>query len=79
MKRKPTIPRPEPENWSLESAHVNPEKPKQKTVNVFEQIKYDRTMSFGGLVPERSAFLDEMCRKVGALNHENLPALPSRD
>jgi hypothetical protein len=78
MKRKPTIQRPEPQAWFLESVEIRPEKPKLKTVNTFEAIKYERTMAFGGLVPERSSFLDEMCRKVGPLTHE-MPTLQPGD
>jgi hypothetical protein len=78
MKRKPAIPRHEPENWSLEIVEVHPEKPKSKTVNTFELIQYERTMEFGGIVPERSAFLDSLCRKIGPLTHE-MPSLRTGD
>jgi hypothetical protein len=65
MKRKPTIPIPEPIDWKLESEQVVLATPNKKTVNEFERIKYENTLAFGGLVPERSAFLDSLCRKLG--------------
>jgi hypothetical protein len=32
-----------------------------------ELDKLERTRALGGLVPERSPFLDQLCRKIGAL------------
>jgi hypothetical protein len=32
-----------------------------------ELDKLERTRALGGLVPERSSFLDELCRKIGSL------------
>jgi hypothetical protein len=32
-----------------------------------ELDKLERTRALGGLVPERSPFLDDVCRKIGSL------------
>lgn len=35
-----------------------------------EEAKYDRTMDFGGLVPERSPILDSLVSRRGPFTHE---------
>jgi hypothetical protein len=38
-----------------------------RPVNVHEALKLAETKKFGGLLPERSAFLDSLCSKIGPL------------
>jgi hypothetical protein len=78
MKRK--VPLPEPETLILDSSSPDdptlPRPPhsrgwKQTPASQREleklQLKLERTLKLGGLVPERSYLLDRLCNKVGPL------------
>lgn len=64
----------EPEDWSLEvqeppKPKVKKESPEYLEKKKIEEGKLQRTKDFRGLVPEPSAFLQDLCRKIGPLKH----------
>ena len=64
----------EPEDWSLEvqkppKPKVKKESPEFLVKKQIEEGKLQRTRDFGGLVPEPSEFLQDLCCKIGPLNH----------
>jgi hypothetical protein len=66
MKKKTRVPV-DLENFQLIAEKATSLPPKQKEPNWRELGAYQRTMDFGGLVPEHSALLEELVRRVGAL------------
>ena len=75
MKKKPKMPRPEPESWTLGSlppVEVMPKKesPEFLAKKQIEEGKLQRTRDFGGLVPEPSRFLENLCSKIGPVTHD---------
>ena len=80
MKTKPLVQNPDPQNtpfalisFAEDDPALPPPRgkvPKHKNPNSWEQIKMERTRALGGLVPERSPFLDRLARMIGELKHE---------
>ena len=73
--RKPKIRVAEPQDWSLEvqkppKPKVKKESPEFLVKKQIEEGKLQRTRNFGGLVPEPSPFLEDLCRKIGPLKHD---------
>lgn len=87
-RHKSIVKNPDPENALFVLDYCDPIKRRKakKDIDPQEQDKLNRTIAFGGLVPERSPIIDMLCRKLGPSPKHwskgytyEVPALPSGD